>query len=124
MAKLLIVDDEVSIREVFRLRFEKAGHEVSEARDGEEALTIAQESLPDLILLDIMMPKVDGLEVCFKLKNNPRTKLIPIVMMTAYDRDIEKLHRGRETAPAEAYFSKSWATDELVKMVDTLLRSE
>jgi CheY-like chemotaxis protein len=124
MAKLLIVDDEASVRGVLKLRFEKAGHQVIEAGDGEEGLALAKKNLPNLILLDIMMPKMDGLEVCLRLKSDPQTKHIPVVMITAYDQDIERIHRGRETVAADAYYSKTWAQDELEKIANILLQSK
>ena len=85
-SSVLVVDDEVSIRNglVFLLR--KEGYAPLEARDGREALQKVRDEKPDLILLDLMMPKLNGLEVCRILKSNEDTRLIPVVLITAVSR--------------------------------------
>src|SRR5690242_12493895 len=88
MQKILVVDDEESMVDVIRYSLEKAGYHVSTAMDGEEALRLAREQKPDLVVLDIMLPKMDGYEVC---------KIIgvelgmPIIMLTAKDEEIDKV---------------------------------
>lgn len=80
--KILLVEDEVFIRDIYERTLIKAGARVSVASDGEEGVKKATEELPDLILLDILMPKVNGLEALAKLKENPKTKSIPVVLLT------------------------------------------
>ncbi len=81
--KILIVEDEEDVMELIRYNLAKDGFNCDAAYNGKEALEKAQETLPDLLLLDLMLPEVDGLEVCKRLKNNPQTEHIPIVMVTA-----------------------------------------
>ena len=76
MSKILIIDDDLSNREILRARLEMAGHEVTEAKNGEEGLRLMQAAAPDLVFLDVMMPKVDGWQVCRQIKGNPQTKPI------------------------------------------------
>lgn len=93
--RILVVDDEQSVRDLCRACIEHAlgpQHEVLEAADGEEAMEIAEREPPDLILLDILMPKLDGFEVCRRLKALDKTKRVPIVFLTALgeERDVER----------------------------------
>lgn len=90
--KVLICDDELYILEAVKFVVHRAGFVPLLARDGEEALALAQKESPDMIILDIMMPKLDGFEVCKLLKSNPMTKNIYIIMLTArwYEPDILK----------------------------------
>ena len=83
MAKILVVDDEPDALEVLGFNLKNAGYEVTTADDGEAALKKARQQLPDLILLDLMLPEVDGLEVCKLLRRDPATSAIPIIMVTA-----------------------------------------
>ena len=83
LAKLLFIDDEPDIREVIQFRLEREGYRVFTAASGEEGLRIAEAELPDLILLDIMMPKMKGRDVCACLKANPKTQHIPVIFLTA-----------------------------------------
>ncbi|OIP23190.1 response regulator [bacterium CG_4_10_14_0_2_um_filter_33_32] len=81
--KILIVEDDKSLREMYQLRLSLNGYDVLEASDGEEGLDVAIKEKPDLILLDIMMPKMSGMDVLDILKSTPETKDIPIVVLTA-----------------------------------------
>ncbi len=81
--KILVVDDEERVREMLGFRLRLFGYEVLEASNGEEALDLATREKPDLVLLDIMMPGMDGFQVCSRLKRNDETKDIPIVILTA-----------------------------------------
>ena len=83
MAKILLVDDEIEFVEMLAFRLTKAGYEVLQAYDGAEGLLKAQAEHPDLILLDIWMPKIDGLEVCRELKSSPETARTPVIFLTA-----------------------------------------
>ena len=82
-ANILVVDDEIDVAKVVSSRLEKAGFGVSAASNGKNALEAVKKSLPDLILLDIMMPGMDGYEVADKLRKDSRTSLVPIIMLTA-----------------------------------------
>ncbi len=81
--KILVVDDEERVREMLGFRLKLFGYEVLEASNGEEALEVATREKPDLVLLDIMMPGMDGFQVCSRLKRNEETKDIPVVILTA-----------------------------------------
>ena len=89
--KILIVDDEASIRELLHFNLARAGYEVLEAADGQAALQQASDEQPDLILLDIMLPGMDGFEVCRALKSDAQLSRIPVIMLTARDEEIDKV---------------------------------
>ena len=82
--QILIVDDNPTNLDIFETRLATHGYDVITARDGEEGLAVAQERQPDLILLDIMMPKMDGIEVCRRLKDDPSPPFMPIILVTAH----------------------------------------
>lgn len=109
--RILIVDDEPHIVELVRVCLEDPGFELLEARDGEAGLAMARQLQPDLILLDVMMPRMDGFEVCRALKEDPRTKGIPVVMLTAKGLEPDRL-RGRESG-ADGYMSKPFSPMKL-----------
>jgi CheY-like chemotaxis protein len=117
----LVVDDSAVIRELIAVNLELEGFEVSTAGDGEAALAIASELLPDVVTLDAMMPRLNGYETVVRLRDDPRTAHIPIVMVTgrAQASDIE---RGREVG-VEAYLTKPFEPAELVEVVTRLARS-
>ncbi len=102
--RILIVDDEKDLVELLQLRIEAEGFEVDVAYDGEEALSKAKADIPDLIVLDIMMPKVNGFEVCRTLKKNPATQSVKIIMVTAKTREEDRFW-GLE-AGADEYITK------------------
>ena len=115
MSKILVIDDDPSNREILRARLEKAGHEVTEAPNGEEGIKLSLEVIPQLVFLDVMMPKVDGLQVCRQLKSNPKTEKIPVILLTACDQNIDQL-RGWESG-ADEYIAKPWNPDALLQLV-------
>src|SRR5258707_199648 len=88
---ILLVDDDLTLREMYEERFKAEGFSVETAKDGEEALQKATELHPNIILLDIMMPKINGLDVLKKLKEQDDTKAIPVIVLTALIQDREKL---------------------------------
>jgi len=94
--RILIADDDTTIRDMYRERILAAGFEVIEAADGEEAFDLARHKTPDLILLDIMMPKVNGLDTLAILKQSEETKKIPVIILTALTSEVEKV---REISP-------------------------
>jgi len=81
--RILVVDDEARVREMIDFRLRLFGYEVLQAKDGNEALAVAAKEKPDLVLLDVMMPELDGFQVCKRLKQHEETREIPVVMLTA-----------------------------------------
>jgi two-component system phosphate regulon response regulator PhoB len=120
MPKILVVDDEPDALEVLEFNLKNAGYEVSTADDGEAALKKARQLLPDLILLDLMLPEVDGLEVCKLLRRDPATSGIPIIMVNAKAAEIDRVV-GLELG-ADDYVTKPFSPRELVLRVRNLLR--
>ena len=119
-ARILIVDDHEDNVELLRARLESWGFETISAKDGAEALSVIESSLPDLVLLDIMMPKIDGIEVARRVKNNPDLPFIPIIMQTALDSTENKVE-GLE-AGADDYITKPIDFPELKARVNSMLR--
>jgi len=118
--RVLVVEDEPSQREVLSYNLTSQGFEVTSARDGEEALLLVEEDLPDVILLDWMMPNLSGLEVCRMLKSRTETRAIPIIMLSARSEDVDRV-RGLETG-ADDYLIKPYSVIELMARVRTQLR--
>ncbi|MEQ7221564.1 response regulator YycF [Vagococcus fluvialis] len=117
MKKILVVDDEKPISDIVKFNLSKEGYEVFTAFDGEEAVEMVSEVEPDLILLDLMLPKMDGLEVCREVRKNYDT---PIIMVTAKDSEIDKV-LGLELG-ADDYVTKPFSNRELVARVKANLR--
>ena len=107
MDKVLVVDDEFILRDLMRTILEEEGFSVITASDGEEALTKADSELPDLIILDLMMPGKSGLEVCKILKSQSATKHIPVVMATVLGREVDRTLT--KEAGANAHFMKPFS---------------
>ncbi|MGB1285428.1 MAG: response regulator transcription factor [Aggregatilineales bacterium] len=119
MARILVAEDERDIRELIKFTLSFAGHDVLEAANGEMAVHMAQEHIPDLILTDVRMPRLTGYEVCRALKADDSTKEIPVVILSAKGQD-DEVEAGWD-AGAVAYILKPFAPDELTKRVATLL---
>jgi DNA-binding response OmpR family regulator len=117
--KILIVDDEPNIVMPLEFLMHKQGHEVRVAGDGDEALAAVPAFGPDLVLLDVMLPRRSGYEVCQRLRERPEWRHIKIVMLTAKGRDIE-VAKGRAVG-ADAYVTKPFSSRELVEQVERLL---
>ena len=119
MAKILIAEDEKDIRDLitFTLRF--AGHEVVATSNGQEAYERAQQENPDLILMDVRMPKMNGYEACQKIKELELTKHIPVVFLSAKGQDAE-VKTGLEVG-AEEYVLKPFSPDQLTEKVSLIL---
>jgi CheY-like chemotaxis protein len=118
MRKLLIADDEAGIRSLVRMTLESDAYEIVEAANGEEAVALARELHPELLLLDVMMPKLDGFETCRTLKEDPATADIVIVMLTARAQQSD-LDRGA-AAGADQYFTKPFSPVALIKLVEDI----
>jgi DNA-binding response OmpR family regulator len=120
MAKILVVDDEPDAVELIEFNLKTAGYEVVTAGDGAEALKKARTFAPNLILLDLMLPEVDGLEVCKLLRRDPATSGIPVIMVTAKAAEIDRV-LGLELG-ADDYVTKPFSPRELVLRVKSILR--
>lgn len=115
--KILVVDDEAAIGDILKINLEREGYLVYVAMDGEEGANIALTQNPDLVLLDVMLPKMDGFEVCKKIR---RTSEVPIVMLTARTEEIDKI-LGLELG-ADDYVTKPFSVRELMARVKANLR--
>jgi len=119
MRRILIVDDEPNIILALELLMKKEGYEVRSVSDGEGALQAARDFRPDLILLDIMMPKLDGYEVCQRIRSDAGLKNISIIMLTAKGREIER-EKGLALG-ADHYITKPFSTRQVVATVREVL---
>jgi len=116
--KILIADDETSIRSLVRSMLGKE-HIVIGASDGEEATKVAHKEKPDLILMDIMMPKMDGYAACYAIKTHPATEAIPVVMLTGVGYELNK--KLSQMIGASGYITKPFQLQELKEMIGQLL---
>lgn len=119
MTTILIVDDEPAILDLVRFTLEDAEVRVVEASDGVEALALARRVRPDLILLDVHMPRLDGLEACRQIRREPALARTPIVMLTAAGQEADRA-RGRE-AGADEYLTKPFSPLALLALVEALV---
>ncbi|MXP08641.1 phosphate regulon transcriptional regulator PhoB [Pseudoblastomonas halimionae] len=117
---ILIVEDDPSLLELLSYRFEKAGYNVRTTPDGDEALLLAREDVPDLILLDWMIEGTSGIEVCRRLRRDADTAQVPIIMLTARGAEDDKI-RGLDTG-ADDYISKPFSPRELLARATAVLR--
>jgi len=117
--KILLVDDEAQLVEMLKMRLEVNGYEVAAAHDGTEALKKVIDESPDLIILDIMLPKVDGFRVCRMLKADERYRTIPVLLLTALASE-EDREAGRK-AMADGFIAKPFSAEELIERVASLL---
>lgn len=120
MTKILVVDDELSIRELVSFNLEKAGFLVESLDDGLKALEYLKKSPPDLVVLDLMLPGMDGLDVCRKVRQMEKTKFLPVLILTARAGEIDRVV-GLEIG-ADDYLTKPFSPRELVARVKTILR--
>ena len=119
MAKILIAEDERDIRELITFTLRYAGHEVTQAANGEEALALAKQTVPELILMDVRMPKMTGYEACRHLKADDNLKNIPVVFLSAKGQETE-IQTGLEVGASD-YILKPFAPDQLIKRVSEIL---
>jgi DNA-binding response OmpR family regulator len=118
--RILLADDDEDILRLLRFNLTAEGFDVVSATNGEEAIHLARTACPDLVVLDVMMPEMDGLEVLAALKAHPRTCQIPVVLLTAKATDAEVWQGWR--AGADYYITKPFDLDELLRFVDYRLR--
>ena len=117
---ILVVEDESDIIEVLRYYLEKENYRVHIARDGFQALEIGEKVVPNLVILDLMLPRLDGIEVCKRLKGDERLRDIPIIMLTAKAEEADKI-KGLETG-ADDYVTKPFSAKELMARVKAHIR--
>ena len=117
---ILVVEDEDALATLLQYNLEKEGYGVALAADGEEALMLADERAPDLVVLDWMLPKISGIEVCRRLRGRPETRNVPIVMLTARGEESDRI-RGLDTG-ADDYVIKPFSMSELVARIRAVLR--
>jgi DNA-binding response OmpR family regulator len=117
--RVLVVDDEIYILQILEFSLEVEGFEVLTAQNGEEALESARRDAPHLIVLDIMMPRMDGYEACRQLKIDPRTRDIPVILLSAKGRSIDQ-ELGFE-AGAEDYITKPFSPRKLIERIKAIL---
>ncbi len=116
---VLVVDDEPMARTLLRLMLVRAGFDVSEAEDGYDALERIKEEIPDLVILDVMMPGLDGFSVCRAVRESARTAHLPVIMLSAKT-DLDSVNRGLR-AGANKYLTKPISPDELARQVRSVL---
>lgn len=117
---VLVVEDEAALADLLRYNLEKEGYRVSVANDGEEALVVADESAPDLVVLDWMLPKAPGIEVCRRLRARQETRNTPIVMLTARTEEGDRI-RGLDVG-ADDYLTKPFSMNELLARLRAVMR--
>ena len=118
--KLLLVEDDSSLAELLEYRFEKEGYDVRTTSDGDEALVMAEEDKPDLVILDWMIEGTSGIEVCRRLRRAKGTSAVPIIMLTARESEDDRI-RGLDTG-ADDYVTKPFSPRELIARVSAVLR--
>jgi two-component system alkaline phosphatase synthesis response regulator PhoP len=126
MKKVLLVDDDVEFCEATKLLLESKGYEVLLAYDGKQGLEQVRAGRPDLVILDVMMPEMNGYDVCVVLKADPELKKLPVVLLTAVDRDLFKTTYTQAMGlmtEADDYIAKPVEPEELVKRVHALLNN-
>jgi two-component system, OmpR family, response regulator RpaA len=120
MPRILVIDDDPAISELVAVNLEMAGYDVSQAEDGVKGQALALQLLPDLIMLDLMLPKVDGFTVCQRLRRDDRTSEIPVLMLTALGQTQDKVEGFN--AGADDYLTKPFEVEELLARIRALLR--
>lgn len=120
MPKILVVDDEEDYRHIVKLILEPEGYDVVEAKDGRDGLSVLQSERPDLVILDVNMPKMDGFTVCKKIRKDETSKYVPVIMLTVRNLTQEQV-KGFENG-ADEYLTKPFESAELVSRVKSLFK--
>jgi DNA-binding response OmpR family regulator len=118
--KVLVIDDEEYIQHILNFSFGAEGYDVVTAADGEEGIKKAKSEKPDIIVLDIMMPKMDGYEACKRLKTDPNTKSIPVILLTAKGREVDR--KLGSQAGADDYVVKPFSPGRLIERVEGMMK--
>jgi two-component system response regulator VicR len=119
----MVIDDEPDLLEVVKLILESDGYQVVTAGSGQEALNRIEKDMPDLVLLDIIMPRMDGWEVFSRIKSNSKTEDIPVIMLTAKDQRIDKLI-GLHVVRVNDYITKPFGRAELLERIKRVLKEK
>lgn len=119
MKKILVVDDEEGARYLIKTVLDNAGFDVIEAKSGKESLELLEKTVPDLVILDVMMPNMDGWEVCREIKSDPRSKDIPVLMLTIKDQALD--FKISSASKADLHMTKPFHNERLVENVKSLL---
>ena len=119
-ASILLVEDDLNLLEMVRYNLESEGFSVTVATDGDEALLCLRENLPDLVLLDWMLPNVSGIEICRQIRAKPQTMNLPVIMITARTEEDDQI-RGLDTG-ADDYITKPFSPRELIARIKAVLR--
>jgi twitching motility two-component system response regulator PilH len=122
MARILVVDDSPTETEAFRTVLEKNGHEVLNAENGADGVAVARQELPDLVLMDIVMPGLNGFQATRQLTRNPETKNIPVVIVTTKDQETDRVWGKRQGA--SGYLVKPVSENHLLSEISSLLNTE
>ena len=122
MARILVVDDSPTETEAFRTVLEKNGHEVLNAENGADGVAVARQELPDLVLMDIVMPGLNGFQATRQLTRNPETKNIPVVIVTTKDQETDRVWGTRQGA--SGYLVKPVSENRLLSEISSLLNTE
>ena len=120
MRRVLVADDDPDMLTILRVNLEAEGYAVDEARDGAAAWDMARDIRPDMVVLDVMMPRIDGIDVLTRIRNDPDTRDIPIVLLTAKATDDDIWEGWR--AGADYYLTKPFQLDELLHFIEYLRR--
>ena len=121
MSRILVIDDDQAIAELIKVNLDLLGHQVTTANDGIKGLALAQQNRPDLIVLDVMMPYMDGFEVLQNLRKNPSTRELPVIMLTAKAQDAD-VFRGWQSG-VDCYLTKPFNPMELISFVKRIFIS-
>lgn len=120
MTRILIAEDERDIRDLITFTLQYAGYEVLAVSNGEEAVKMAQQETPDLVLMDVRMPRMTGYEACAAMKADPKLKDVPVIFLSAKGQDAE-IQTGLQSG-AEEYLLKPFAPDQLIKRIQTIMQ--
>src|SRR5262249_52966533 len=118
--RILVADDSPNIREILKISLEGDGYTVSLAEDGDQALSLVTQEKPDLVIIDVMMPRANGFQVCRRIKTDHATLNIPVIMLTAKSAQ-QDVFWGKDCG-ADEYITKPFSTKELVKTIERLLQ--
>ena len=118
--KVLVIDDEEYIQHILNFSFGAEGYDVLTASDGEEGISKAKNERPDIIVMDIMMPKMDGYEACKRIKADPETKDIPVILLTAKGREADR--KLGADAGADDYVVKPFSPGRLIERVEGMIK--
>lgn len=121
--KILIIEDDKFLRKVIKKKFSKEGYEIIEAIDGEIGLNIAKEEKVDLILLDLVLPELDGFEVLDKLKSDPKSSRIPVIILSNLG-DKDDVKKGLEKGAVDYLIKSNFDPSEIFKRVEAILKSK